>query len=75
MEYSISDNWQVALYLSDWKIEKSSGEDMEATWKDVALETIYMFLNPTVDPIGLAGYLEVKGGDDHTQCPIDKKRR
>lgn len=48
---------------------------MEATWKDVALETIYMFLNPTVDPIGLAGYLEVKGGDDHTQCPIDKKRR
>lgn len=64
LEYSVSDNWQVALYLSDWKVETSNGGETTTKWKNVALESIYMFLNPTVDPIGLAGYFEVKGGDE-----------
>lgn len=63
LEYSVSDNWMVALYLSDWTVETSDGEETTTTWKDVAVETIYMFLNPAIDPIGLAGYLEITGGD------------
>ena len=64
LEYSISDNWMVALYLSDWSVESTDGNRYTTTWEDVAVESIYMILNPTVDPIGLAAYLEVTTGDE-----------
>jgi len=63
LEYSVSDNWMVALYLSDWQAERSQGDGTSVRWNNVAAETIYRLLDPTVDPLGLAGYLEVKGGD------------
>jgi hypothetical protein len=64
VEYSVSDNWMVALYLSDWQVERTAEDGTSTQWNNVAAETIYMFLNPSVDPVGLAGYLEVKGGDN-----------
>ncbi len=64
LEYSVSDNAMIALYLSDWSLETGGADGSLTTWKNVAVETIYMFLNPSADPVGLAGYLEVKGGDE-----------
>jgi hypothetical protein len=64
LEYSVSDNAMIALYLSDWRVETGGAGGSSATWKNVAVESIYMFLNPSVDPLGISGYLEVKGGDD-----------
>lgn len=63
LEYSVSDNWMVALYVSDWQVENSQETGTDTRWNNVAAETIYMLLNPTVDPVGVAGYLEVRGGD------------
>lgn len=63
LEFSVSDNAMVALYLSDWSLETGGADGASVTWKNVAVETIYMFLNPTLDPVGLAGYLEVRSGD------------
>jgi hypothetical protein len=64
VEYSVTDDWMLALYLSDWRAETSDGSDISVEWRNVALETIYMFLNPAEHPVGLAGYFEVKGGDE-----------
>ena len=63
LEYSVSDNWMVALYLSDWQVENSQETGTDTRWNNIAAETIYMLLNPTIDPLGVAGYLEVRGGD------------
>lgn len=65
IEYGVTDNWQIALYLSDWRYEKGdSVADEGAEWRDVAFETIYQLTDPTADPLGIALYGEFKGGDE-----------
>lgn len=65
LEYGVTDTWQVALYLSDWRYEEGdSVGDGGAEWRNVAVETIYQLMDPTADPLGVALYGEVKGGDE-----------
>ncbi len=65
LEYGVTDHWQVALYLSDWRYQDGdSVRNDRAQWRDIAFETIYQLSDPTVDPLGMAVYGEIKGGDE-----------
>ena len=63
LEYGVTDNFQVALYLSDWRYEKSK-EDETTEWRNVAVEAIYNISDPTADLLGSGLYGEVKLGDE-----------
>ena len=64
-EYGMTDKWQVALYVADWRYKDGRSVDNDrAEFRDVAFETIYNLTDPTADPLGLALYGEVKIGDE-----------
>ncbi len=63
IEYGVTDNFQLALYLADWRYEESPGKH-RGDFRDVALEAIYNLTSPVTDPIGLALYGEVAVGDE-----------
>lgn len=58
LEYGVTDNFQVALYIADWRYETFDEGDSKASYRDTALEMIYSFSNPTKDLLGSAIYLE-----------------
>ncbi len=62
LEFGVTDNLQLALYVSDWRYQ--DGDNGGAQWRDVAVEVIYSLLDPVADPIGLALYGELKVGDE-----------
>ena len=65
VEFGITDNWQGAIYVSDWRYEDGdSVADDGVTWWAVAFETIYKLTDPIVDPLGTALYGELKIGDE-----------
>ncbi|MEO0018467.1 MAG: hypothetical protein RLZZ522_1750, partial [Verrucomicrobiota bacterium] len=49
-EYGVTDRLQLAFYFLDWRYEKSSGDDGETTFHDVAVEAIYNLTNPNTCP-------------------------
>lgn len=57
---SLMDNWIVARYLSDREFSESHGEKFSTRWEYVSLEVMYKVHNPTVTPMGVAGYLAAK---------------
>jgi hypothetical protein len=62
LEYGVTDNFQVSVYLADWFYE-SNKEHSGFTYSDSAIELIYNLTNPVDDPIGLSIYGEIKAGD------------
>ena len=58
IEYGVTDRFQLALYLADWRVENG-----RAIYRDSALEMIYNLTNPTTDWLGSALYGEIQLGD------------
>jgi hypothetical protein len=62
LEYGVTDKFQASIYLADW-FYKSDPEHSGSTYSDTAIELIYNFTNPVVDPVGLSIYGELRAGD------------
>jgi hypothetical protein len=63
IEIGLTDHFQASIYFADWSWTKS-----ETRYDDAALELIYNFTNPVIDPIGLSIYQEIRGGDELIEC-------
>ncbi len=63
LEHGITDRFQLALYLSDWRYEESP-KTRGGDWRDFAVEGIYNLTHPVTDPVGLALYGEIQLGDE-----------
>ncbi|MHC5003274.1 MAG: DUF6662 family protein [Planctomycetota bacterium] len=63
IEFGVTDNLQLGIYLSDWRYERGNTVDDGAEWRNVAVEAILALTDPVTDPIGSALYGEVKIGD------------
>ncbi len=61
LEFGITQRFQAAVYIADWSYESEAKFRYQAS----ALELIYNFTNPVIDPVGLSIYQEIKAGD-HT---------
>lgn len=59
LEYGVTDRFQLALYVADWKIA-----DGTAYYENTALEAIYQLTDPKKAFLGSALYGEVKLGDE-----------
>src|SRR5207249_505518 len=63
IEYGVSDRYMTAFYLNFDSIRSegvSGVEDKNGTeFKGISWENIYQILNPNLDPLGLATYLEL----------------
>jgi hypothetical protein len=62
IEYGVTDKFQASLYFADWSYE-SNADQSGFTYSDAAIELIYNFTNPVVDPLGISIYGELKIGD------------
>jgi hypothetical protein len=63
LEFGVTDRFQVALYVADWRLTDDADHDRHVRYHDTALEAIYNLSNPVTDWIGSALYGEVKVGD------------
>ena len=63
IEYGVTDRFQLALYLADWRYEESRGK-RGGDFRAVTLEAIYNLTNPVTDPVGLSLYGEIQLGDE-----------
>src|SRR3954469_422352 len=63
LEIGVTDRFQVSIYFADWAY---SSDDHESTveYEDAAVELIYNFTNPVLDPVGISFYQEYKAGED-----------
>ena len=59
LEFGLTDNLQLGLYLADWEIENG-----EAEYTKSAVELIYAISDPTADPLGTALYFEAGLGPE-----------
>ena len=64
LEYGLTENTQLGIYLSDWRhTENDNGAD-ETEWRTAGLELIHKLSDPTTDAIGSALYGEVLVGPE-----------
>lgn len=63
IEYGVTDKFQASIYFADWSYESDS-EHSGAVFSDAAVELIYNFTNPVLDPVGLSAYGEIKIGEE-----------
>ncbi|MFL6584663.1 MAG: hypothetical protein ACJ8KU_09115 [Chthoniobacterales bacterium] len=59
LEFGLTEHLQASLYLADWGYTRGEGTRYKAS----ALELIYNFTNPIIDPVALAVYQEYQIGD------------
>lgn len=64
LEYGVTDNFQLAAYLSDWTYTDAKGGDSKAEWNTAGLEAVYALSNPNTSWIGSALYGEVLIGPE-----------
>lgn len=64
IEFGITDDLQLALYLSDWRYQHGSSVGDGTEWRNAAIEVIYNISDPATESIGLAIYGELKFGDE-----------
>ncbi|MHC4948603.1 MAG: DUF6662 family protein [Planctomycetota bacterium] len=65
IEFALTDDLQLALYLSDWRYQDGrSVSDNGAEWRNAAVEVIWGLVDPVTEPLGVALYGEVKWGDE-----------
>ena len=62
IEFGVTNKLQASIYLADWSYVGSK-ESHSLAFSDIALELIYSICNPEKEPIGLAVYKEIDGGD------------
>src|SRR5438105_8946689 len=62
IEFGVSNKLQASLCLAEWSYVPSKQSD-RVVFSDAALELIYNICNPEKEPIGLAVYEEIDGGD------------
>ncbi len=65
IEYAVTENFQLALYLPKWRIEDSR-ERNGAQFDQVSLEGVYLLSNPVTDALGVGLYGEVGVGERGT---------
>lgn len=58
LEFGITEHLKASIYLADWQYERGRGTRYDSS----ALELIYNFTNPIIDPVALAVYQEYKAG-------------
>jgi len=65
IEYGLTDDLQIALYLADWRYQggRSVKQD-RVEFRDSAIELKYNLTDPTTDWLGTALYGEFKMGDE-----------
>lgn len=65
IEFGVTDNLQLGIYLADWRYQdgKSVGDD-GADFRNFAVEAILNLTSPVEDLLGVALYGEVKLGDE-----------
>ena len=63
IEYGLSERMLLGIYLPDWRYEENSSGS-EASFRDVGVELIYNFTDPSTDPVGFSLYNEIRGGND-----------
>jgi hypothetical protein len=61
LEFGLTDRFQASVYLADWFYERTSNHS-GMVYEDSAVELIYNFTNPVIDPIAISAYQEYKGG-------------
>jgi len=64
VEYSFTDRFQLALYLSDWRYTDSETGKDKAEWRTAGIEGVYSLTDPNKDLIGSAIYGEVLLGPE-----------
>jgi hypothetical protein len=65
LEFGVTERLQAAVYLADWDYHDGlSVNSAGFSYSDSALELIYNFTNPVIDPLGLSIYQEYKIGDE-----------
>ncbi len=63
LEYGVTDDFQLALYIANWRYEDRGGES-DSTFKSTSIEAIYNLTDPTEDFLGSALYLESGVGEE-----------
>lgn len=64
LEYGVTDQFQVALYLANWRLSSNTGQKTRTSYDSASAEFIYRLSDPTTDPLGTALYLELGGGNE-----------
>ncbi|MFA7238418.1 MAG: hypothetical protein WC058_16295 [Phycisphaeraceae bacterium] len=65
LEYGVTDHFQIAAYLSDWRYEDGKSVRNDGVdWRGAGLEAIYNFTHPVTDPVGFSVYGETLLADD-----------
>lgn len=64
VEYGVTDRFQLALYLSDWRHTNNDEGKDETEWRTAGLEAIYSLSDPNKDLLGSALYGEVLLGPE-----------
>ena len=65
IEFGITDNFQVAIYVADWRYQDGrSVANNGAEVRNSAIELIYSLSDPIEDNLGLALYGELQFGDE-----------
>ncbi|HET9418447.1 MAG TPA: hypothetical protein VFO30_03825 [Chthoniobacterales bacterium] len=62
LEIGVTNHFQAGIYFADWAYTHANGGS-GFNYSDAALELIYNFSNPVIDPLGLSIYQEFKAGD------------
>jgi hypothetical protein len=66
LEFGITDQLQLGLYLFDWEHEKEDGES-KTQWQGTGVELIYQLSDPNKSAFGSAVYLEAVAGDEEAE--------
>lgn len=64
IEYGLTDNLEVDLYLSEWNWSKEDGSKGHSRWESAGVELLYALSNPTADALGSAIAVETQFGND-----------
>ncbi len=66
LEIGITDHFQIGLYPLDWSYRDANHADEDGVSYDGgAVELIYNFSNPVIDPAGISIYEEISAGRQH----------
>ena len=66
LEFGLTDNLQLGLYLADWRHESTPTGD-ETTYRHSGAALVWSLSNPTTDLVGSALYGEVLVGEDRVE--------
>ena len=64
IEFGVTENFEIDLYLSEWSWSKVDGEGSDSIWESAGIEGLYSFSNPSTDALGVALAVETQFGND-----------